>query len=141
MKNAIITPEGKLKTEFSVQNQNIDQNGHVNNVIYVQWMQDIAVQHSRLSGGTNVMLKAECTWMVRTHHVEYLNQAFAGDIIIANTWVENFRRVRSLRKYEFIRKSDKKLLVKGETEWVFINIKTGHPSSIPETVKKCFPLP
>jgi acyl-CoA thioesterase FadM len=48
--------------------------------------------------------------------------------------------VRSLRKYEFIRKSDGKVLVKGETDWVFVDIRTGAPRAIPEEVSKVFAL-
>ena len=68
----------------------IDENGHVNNVVYVQWMQDIAIEHYESIGGTNPMQ------------------------LVGATWVENVRRVRSLRKYEFVRKSDGKVLVKGK---------------------------
>ena len=54
------------------------------------------------------------------------------------TWVENIRRVRSLRKYEFTRTSDGKTLVKGETDWVFVDVKTGSPRAVPEAVIKVF---
>ena len=60
------------------------------------------------------------TWVVREYRVEYLLPAFSGEEIEIKTWVENIRRVRSLRRYEFIRKTDCKVLVKGETAWVFV---------------------
>jgi len=116
----------------------IDENGHVNNVAYVQWMQDIAVEHYESIGGTNPMQLAGATWVVREHKVEYLLPAFAGEEIEIKTWVENIRRVRSLRKYEFIRRADGKVLVRGETDWVFVDVKTGAPRAIPEEVSKVF---
>lgn len=116
----------------------IDENGHVNNVAYVQWMQDIAVEHYESIGGTNPMQLVGATWVVREHKIEYLLPAFAGEEIEIRTWVENIRRVRSLRKYEFIRKSDAKILVKGETDWVFVDVKTGAPRAIPEEVSRVF---
>jgi len=116
----------------------IDENGHVNNVAYVQWMQDIAVEHYESIGGTNPMQLVGATWVVREHKIEYLLPAFAGEEIEIRTWVENIRRVRSLRKYEFIRKSDAKILVKGETDWVFVDVKSGAPRAIPEEVSKVF---
>jgi acyl-CoA thioester hydrolase len=116
----------------------IDDNGHVNNVIYVQWMQDIAVEHYASIGGTSPMQLAGATWVVREHKVEYLLPAYAGEEIEINTWVENIRRVRSLRKYEFIRKSDGKIVVKGETDWVFVDAKSGKPRAIPDEVKSVF---
>lgn len=117
----------------------IDENGHANNVAYVQWMQDVAVEHYASIGGIEAQGK-DATWVVREHKIEYLLPAFAGEEIEIKTWVENIRRVRSLRKYEFVRKSDGRVLVRGETEWVFVDVKTGRPLPIPEDVSKVFTL-
>jgi len=117
----------------------IDENGHVNNVTYVQWMQDIAVEHYSSIGGVEVQGQ-NATWVVREHKIEYLFPAFAGEEMEIRTWVENIRRVRSLRKYEFLRKSDGKMLVRGETDWVFVDVKTGAPRAVPVEVAKIFSL-
>jgi len=111
----------------------IDENGHVNNVAYVQWMQDIAVEHYLSIGGTEAQ-GPDTTWVIREHKIEYLLPAFVGEAIEIRTWVENIRRVRSLRKYEFIRKADGKTLVRGESDWVFMDVKTGIPRAVPEVV-------
>lgn len=116
----------------------IDENGHVNNVAYVQWMQDIAIQHYESIGGVSPMQLIGATWVVREHKIEYFLPAFVNDEIEIRTWVENVRRVRSLRKYEFVRKSDGKTLVRGETEWVFVDAKTGMPRAIPSEVFQVF---
>ncbi len=115
----------------------IDENGHVNNVAYVQWMQDIAVEHYASIGGIEAQ-GPDVTWVAREHHVEYLLPAYLGEEIEIRTWVENIRRVRSLRKYEFIRKTDGKLLVRGETDWVFMDVMTGSPKAVPESVTRVF---
>ena len=117
----------------------IDENGHVNNVAYVQWMQDIAVEHYSSIGGVEAQ-GYDATWVVREHRIEYLLPAYAGEEIEVKTWVENIRRVRSLRKYEFVRKSDSKVLVKGETDCVFIDANSGRPLPIPEKVSSVFSL-
>jgi acyl-CoA thioester hydrolase len=117
----------------------IDENGHVNNVAYVQWMQDIAVEHYSSIGGVEAQ-GYDATWVVREHRIEYLLPAYAGEEIEVKTWVENIRRVRSLRKYEFVRKSDSKVLVKGETDWVFVDANSGRPLPIPEKVSSVFSL-
>jgi acyl-CoA thioester hydrolase len=122
---------------FFIPQSAIDENGHVNNVAYVQWMQDIAVEHYSSIGGVEAQ-GYDATWVVREHRIEYLLPAYAGQEIEVKTWVENIRRVRSLRKYEFVRKSDSKVLVKGETDWVFVDTKTGKPLPIPEKVSKVF---
>lgn len=122
---------------FCIPRSVIDENGHVNNVAYVQWMQDIAVEHYSSIGGIAAQGK-NATWVVREHRIEYLLPAFENDEVEIRTWVENIRRVRSLRKYEFVRKSDGRTLVRGETDWVFVDAKTGMPRAIPDEVSKVF---
>ena len=124
---------------FTIPAGAIDENGHANNVAYVRWMQDIAVEHYASIGGIEAQ-GPDVTWWVREHRIEYLLPAFEGEEIEIRTWVENVRRVRSLRKYEFVRKSDGRLLVKGETDWVFVDAKSGRPVAIPEEVAKVFSI-
>ena len=126
--------------EFTIPESAVDQNGHVNNVAYVQRMQDVAILHSDASGGTRAMHAVGATWVVRSHKIEYLSPAFAGDEVVALTWVANFRRVRSLRRYKFLRKGDGALLARGETDWVFVDAGSGHPRTIPDDVMGAFPL-
>jgi len=126
--------------QFTIPDNAIDQIGHVNNVMYVQWMQELAVSHYEFVGGTAPMQTAGGIWVVREHRIEYLLPAFAGEEVEAQTWVVNIRRVRSLRKYRFVRKSDSQVLVKGETDWVFVDVKSGQPRRIPEEVAKVFTL-
>jgi len=123
---------------FTVPSEDIDLNGHVNNVAYVSWMQDVAIRHAAESGGTAATHAIGCTWVAREHRIQYLAPCFEGEEIEALTWVENIRRVQSMRKYEFTRLSDNKLVARGETNWVFVEIKTGHPKAIPESVRECF---
>jgi acyl-CoA thioester hydrolase len=122
---------------FIIPGNSIDENGHVNNVAYVQWMQDIAVEHYASIGGIQTQ-GPDATWVVRSHRIEYFRPAFLGEEIEIKTWVENVQRVRSLRMYEFVRRSDGKTLVKGETDWVFVDVKSGRPLAIPEEVKNVF---
>jgi acyl-CoA thioester hydrolase len=125
---------------FIVPQSALDQNGHANNVMFVQWMQDLAVSHYESTGGRELTQSLGATWVVREHHVEYLLPAFAGEEIEARTWVTNIRRVRSLRKYRFVRRSDGKLLVRGETDWVFVDVKTQQPRRIPPEIEALFTL-
>ena len=132
--------EAIYRDEFTVPETAIDGNGHVNNVAYVQWMQDIAIAHFAATGGVDLMHDMGGTWVARSHHIEYLRPAFAGDRIEASTWVANLRRVRSLRRYEFTRVSDGKTLARGETDWVFVDAVSGRPCTIPEEIRRVFTL-
>ncbi len=125
---------------FTIPKSSIDENGHVNNVAYVQWMQDVAVEHYASIGGIEAQ-GTNATWVVREHRIEYLLPAFEVEEIEIRTWVENIRKVRSLRKYEFVRKADGRLLVRGETDWVFVNLETGAPQAIPQEVMDVFKSP
>jgi acyl-CoA thioester hydrolase len=118
----------------------IDANGHVNNVEFVRWMQEAAVAHADAAGCTAGTQAAGATWVVRSHHVEYLRPAFAGDRVKVLTWVADFRRAFSLRRYRFARASDGTVLAKGETDWVFIDTASGRPRSIPDDIKGMFDL-
>jgi acyl-CoA thioester hydrolase len=124
--------------EFDVLPEAIDENDHVNNVEYVRWMQEAAVRHFESVGGNPLMQAAGATWVVRSHHVEYLRPALRGERIRVRTWVEDFRRVMSKRKYEFLRATDGAALARGETEWVFVDAATGRPKSIPAEIQALF---
>ena len=71
-------------------------------------------------------------WVVRTHHIEYLAPALAGDTLTMQTWVVNFKKVRSLRKYKITRAKDQIIVALAETDWVFLNAKTGRSMAIPD---------
>jgi acyl-CoA thioester hydrolase len=118
----------------------VDANGHVNNVAYIQWMQDAAILHAQATGCTQIASSLGATWVVRTHHVEYLRPAFAGETIRVLTWVSNFRKVQSLRKYKLVRVSDDALLAQAETDWVFVDARTGRPRKIPPQIKNTFQI-
>ena len=118
----------------------LDENGHVNNVQYVQWMQDAAVEHSERTGCTRLTREAGAMWVARSHTIEYLRPAFEDERITVLTWVSNWRKVRSLRRYRFVREVDGALLARGETDWVYVDATTGRPRNIPDEVAGVFVL-
>jgi acyl-CoA thioester hydrolase len=124
--------------EFEVGSGTIDANGHVNNVEFVRWMQDAAVRHADARGLTAATRDAGATWVVRSHRIDYLRPAVAGDRVKVTTWVADFRRAFSLRRYRFTRSADGAVLAKGETDWVFVDVKAARPKSVPEELKGLF---
>lgn len=129
------------RERFTVPADANDDNGHVNNVAYVQWMQDVAMRHSSAQGASpELYAQLGSSWVVRSHRVDYLRPAFAGDELEIWTWVCNLRRVRSQRRYRFLRASDQTMLVKAETDWVYINAETGRPRSVHPEVVNAFDL-
>lgn len=118
----------------------IDDNNHVNNVTYVQWMQTAAIAHANHTICAQATAKAGCTWVVRTHHIEYLRPAFEGEKIAVLTWIASTYTVHAQRKYKFFRVSDQRILAIGETDWVFVNARTGRPQAMPPIVSTAFPI-
>jgi acyl-CoA thioester hydrolase len=124
--------------DFIVPVEALDDNGHVNNLEYLLWALDAAVLHADAEGATQATRAARATWVVRAHRIEYLRPAFAGEHISVRTWVSNIRRVQSLRKYKIFRIDDKALLAEGETDWVFVDARSGKIRSIPKDVQAAF---
>jgi len=91
-------------------------------------------------GGRQLTIDLGATWVVRSHTIEYLRPAYAGERIRVLTWVANMRRVRSLRRYQFIRVEDETLLVRGATDWVFVDARDGSLCAIPKDVSGLFTL-
>lgn len=130
--------DGVFRHRFIVPQEAEDENGHVNNVVYVQWMQDIAIRHATAVGAMAAARSLGCSWVARSHRIEYLVPAYAGDSIEAGTWIASCRGVRSVRRYRFVRTSDAKVLAVGETQWVFVSLGDGRPQPIPGSVRQCF---
>lgn len=118
--------------------QEIDGNGHVNNVVYLRWMQDAARLHADRLGCTRATTAAGGTWVVRSHRIEYLRPSFDGEHVSVLTWVSNVRRVKLLRKYKIVRPEDQAVLVEAETDWIFIDAVKGRLRSIPKEVSELF---
>jgi acyl-CoA thioester hydrolase len=124
--------------EFTVPASAIDVNGHVNNVAFVQWMQDAAIAHADAVGCTAATRALNATWVVRSHEIQYRLPAFLGEVIHVKTWVVDCRMVSSRRKYEFIRPRDQALLARGQTDWVLIDLATLHPVQIPIEIQNLY---
>lgn len=121
-----------------VTEQDLDHNHHVNNVVYVQWMQDAAASHGESAGIMTLSDQDNGTWFVREHNIVYKLPAMPGDHIEIDTWIENIKGFQSLRKYEIKRTSDNALLASAYTNWVYVDKDQGKPKKIPQAFKDMF---
>ncbi|GMN88790.1 acyl-CoA thioesterase [Francisella sciaenopsi] len=124
--------------ETKVLPEHIDPNNHLNNIVYLQWMQDIAIAHVKANGVFDVTEAHGLTWFAKKHTIEYLAQGFLGDDIVVITWVESMTKISTFRKYHIYRKSDKTLLCKADTLWVMVNAQKGRPAKIPIELVEIF---
>jgi len=126
----------------TVQPDEIDTLNHANNVAYVQWLQDAAVAHSSARGWPPERhLALGAGWVVRSHTIEYIRPARLGDEIVVQTWVADFKKVTSRRRYRIYRVEDGVLLAQAETLWAFVTYATGQPTRIHPDVAASFELP
>jgi acyl-CoA thioester hydrolase len=91
-----------------VEPADIDELGHVNNVAYLRWVQDVAVVHWRAIASAEDQSKL--WWVVVRHEIDYKHPSYLGDGIIAKTWVGTASRIRFERHTELLRASDRCLL-------------------------------
>jgi acyl-CoA thioester hydrolase len=127
---------------FSVPESAIDVNGHVSNIEYVRWMQDAATAHTASEGWTLERYReSRAVWVVRTHTIEYLRPAFAGEQLQVHTWIASVRDCQSRRMYLVTRADqDRVLVARAETLWICIDPETGRPRRVPEAFIIAFDL-
>lgn len=119
--------------------EDIDALQHVNNLQYLRWTLKAAAEHSRHVGWSAERYRQGGSgWIVRSHKITYKVPALLGDEVEIRTWIADFQRVSSLRKYEITRKSDGRFFAVAETQWVFVDFATLKPTSIPEEVRAAF---
>jgi acyl-CoA thioester hydrolase len=122
---------------ITVSPEDLDLLHHVNNLVYVKWMDKIATNHwAYLTKDTPL---PQYVWVVVRHEIDYLKQAILGDEIIVKTWVGETKGVTSVRFMEFY-KNDV-LLVKAKTTWAMLDAITHKPSRIRENVLKVLQAP
>ena len=117
----------------------IDGLGHVNNLEFLRWMQDVATLHSAAQGWAFAdYQRAGAGWVVRSHAIEYLRPAFEGDVLAMLTWVADLGATTSTRRTLFRRASDRRIVARAETRWVFVDYATGRPKRLPAAVRDAF---
>lgn len=114
----------------------IDGQEHVNNTVYLRWVQDVAVAHWRAIASAEA--QEAIGWVVLRHEIDYKTPALLGDDIFLRTWVGKATRVTFERFTEILRARDRRLLCKARTLWVPISSATGKPTRVSDEIRKQF---
>ena len=127
-----MNPEERIthSYKFKVSKSDLDSLNHVNNVVYLKWVNDISEKHWNILAGEE--LRAKYFWVVLRHELDYLNQAFLGDEIEIVTWVGDSKGVKSVRHVEMF--IEDKPLIKASSTWCLIDAKTQRPTRIRQDV-------
>lgn len=120
--------------EITAQPADIDENGHVSNLVYLRWVQEAAIAHSTAVGWPHARyLELGAIFVVRRHEIDYLAAAMEGDRVQVTTFVDSWSAATSLRKTRIVK--DGKELARCITTWAFIGL-NGRPRRIaPELVE------
>jgi acyl-CoA thioester hydrolase len=105
----------------------IDQLGHVNNAVYVRWIQDVATAHWQASAPEP--WRSQLVWMVLRHEIDYRRPALLGDDLLGETWVGDASGARFDRFVRIRRSSD--VLVEAKTTWVAVDAVSQRPRRVP----------
>jgi acyl-CoA thioester hydrolase len=124
----------RFEHQFIVPKTDIDDQGHVNNVAFVRYVQDVAVAH--WFEVTNQEQQEKFAWVMLRHEIDYKKQAFEGEELTAKTWVMDWTGITCERFVEIYRGQD--LLVKSRTIWCLLDRPTFRPKRIPAELKALF---
>lgn len=125
-----------FESQIIVTKDDLDELNHVNNVRYVQWVNNAAKMHWQQN--TTEEITNRFYWVVLKHHIEYKSSAFLNDVITLKTYVLKSEGVRSTRIVEIYNNKTNKLLAKSETNWCLIDSKTNRPTRITDEIINLF---
>ncbi len=126
----------KFSHSFRVAAGDIDEQGHVNNVAYVRWVQEVAVAH--WNAAVDAETRDALTWMLTRHEIDYLKQTFDGDEVTATTWVGKATRVTCERFTEILRGDD--VLIRARSVWGLIDRSSLKPARISGEMRVVFEM-
>jgi len=117
---------------WPVRSYEIDQNGHVNNAVYLNYAEALTVEHAEASGYGRAWTESRGgAWVVRRHEVEYLRPARLGDELELTVRVELVRGVRGVRRTTIARAADGQQVAEVRSEWVWVRLSDGRPTRVP----------
>jgi acyl-CoA thioester hydrolase len=120
-----------------VRPEDIDHMDHVNNVVFLRWVQEVALAHWE-ARATPEMLR-DLGWVATRHELDYFREAKLGEALVARTWIGQVDSRRFERITEIVRPSDKALLAHGRTLWTMVSRATGRIIRIPDALRERFP--
>ena len=123
--------------EVDVLPEDIDSLGHVNNTVYLRWLTECAWAHSAAVGLPEDKCVALRRGMaVRGINVELLGSAYLGDKILVGNWLTNRNRLRATRVYQVVQAASEQTLLRGEVNFVCIDLDSGRPVRMPPEFDK-----
>ena len=128
-----------FELKITAKPDDIDALGHVNNAVYIRWVQEVATAHWLSAAGPHDI--EACLWVVTRHEIDYLRAVAAGETVTARTWVADAPKgARFERHVEFVG-SDGKPRARAKTVWAMIDSASGKPMRVPPELAARFVTP
>ena len=121
---------------FDVVPNDLDDLNHVNNIRYVEWIQDISKKHWTQVAPEDI--QQSMIWVVRNHNITYHKSAVLGNTINISTYIRSNNGPISTRIVEIKNNNTDELLVKAITEWCLLDSKTFRPKRVPKEIQALF---
>jgi acyl-CoA thioester hydrolase len=129
----------RYTVRIAVRQYELDVLGHVNNAVYLNWIEHVAIEHVEALGfGHDWSLAHGGTWVVREHHVTYRRPVAYGDVVLVTTLPQRWSGARGLRRTEIHREADGALMTEALTHWVWIRTGDGRPARAPAELLAIF---
>jgi acyl-CoA thioester hydrolase len=126
--------------ELAVQPEDLDAYQHVNNAVYLTWLDRAAWSHSAALGvplGQCVALRRGMA--AHRIEIEYLRAAVRGDVVLAATWIVGTDgRLRAERRFQVRRQGDGETLARARIDYVCINLDSGRAARMPESFARAY---
>ena len=132
----MVIPAETYTHQRKVTEEDLDDLHHVNNVRYVQWIQDIAKEHWEVRASNE--LKNKFIWVVIRHEIDYKKQAFLEDDILIETYVGETTFVTSERFVNIKNAKTGEILVAAKSMWCLLNADSKRPTKITEELRTVF---
>ena len=115
----------------------IDELGHVSNLVYLRWVLEAATAHSVARGYGHAEYRAlGGVFVVRRHEIDYLAQVVADERLVAQTWVDSWKQASCVRRTDLLRGDQ--VVARAATTWAFVTLPAGRPTRIPEPLRALF---
>lgn len=117
----------------------IDELGHVSNLVYLRWVQEVAFAHSAARGfDLPAYHRLGAVFVVRKHELEYLAPVLVGEAVELLTWIDAWRGPSAERHTRMRRVDDGREVARGVTHWVLVGTRDGRPKRIPPELVDAF---
>ena len=138
MSRLFVPPEGRqvFALDFRPQPPDIDENGHVNNVVYLRWAQDLGTAHWRSLAPAGE--QARWAWIALRHEVDYRRPLLPGETAHGRTWVAEAADGPRFDRFIRIDGPDGAMCAQVRTTWVLIEQATGRPRRVPGWMVEMF---